>query len=94
LGLGIGLVIGFVFCLHLIPKYVASQKAAGAAYTPESLLPLMIPGAFFIPISLFWYGWSIERNAPYIVPIVANGFLGASFLSNFVSSSSNPKCYT
>lgn len=94
LGLGVGMVIGFVFCLYLIPKYIASKKAAGAAYTPESLLPLMIPGAFFIPISLFWYGWSIDRNAPYIVPIVANGFLGASFLSNFVSSPSNPKRYT
>lgn len=87
LGLGVGMMVGLVICLLGIPKYIAAKRAAGAAYTSETLLPMMIPGAFIIPVSLFWYGWSIECNAPYIVSIIATGLFGASFLSAFVGSS-------
>lgn len=85
LGLGIGMLTTLAICLRVIPKFIERKKARGAVYTPETLLPLMIPGAFVIPISLFWYGWSLERHAHYMIPIVATGFLGASFLSTYVS---------
>jgi hypothetical protein len=87
LGLFFGMMVGLVICLIGIPKYIAAKRAAGAAYTSETLLPMMIPGAFIIPVSLFWYGWSVECNAPYIVPIIGTGFFGASFLSTFVGTS-------
>ncbi|KAI1143240.1 MFS general substrate transporter [Hypoxylon sp. FL0543] len=35
---------------------------------PEYRVPLMIPGAVLIPVGLFWYGWSAEARAFWILP--------------------------
>lgn len=35
---------------------------------PEYRVPLMVPGAILIPIGLFWYGWSAQARAVWIVP--------------------------
>lgn len=35
---------------------------------PEYRVPLMIPGAIIIPVGLFWYGWSAQARAFWILP--------------------------
>ena len=85
-GLGIGMFVGLIICLLTFPKIMArKKKRAKGKYSSESLMSLMIPGTFIIPISLFWYGWSIHFHAHYIIPIIATGFLGFGFISTFVS---------
>jgi MFS family permease len=34
----------------------------------EYRVPLMIPGAIFIPIGLFWYGWTVQAHTFWILP--------------------------
>lgn len=33
-------------------------------------------GAFLLPISLFWFGWTSYASVPWIVPVVASTFFG------------------
>lgn len=44
------------------------KQRAGGETQPEYRVPLMIPGAIIIPIGLFWYGWSAELHAFWILP--------------------------
>jgi hypothetical protein len=84
-GLSIGMFVGLIICLLTFPKIMArKRKRANGKYSSESLMSLVIPGTFIIPISLFWYGWSIHFHAHYIIPIIATGFLGVGFISTFV----------
>lgn len=34
-------------------------------------------GAIFIPVSLFWFGWTSYPSVHWVVPIVASAFFGA-----------------
>lgn len=44
----------------------------------------MTLGGFFIPIALFIYGWSVQYQAHYMVPIVATGLIGFGLLMTFM----------
>lgn len=33
-------------------------------------------GAFLLPISLFWFGWTSYASVPWIVPVIASAFFG------------------
>jgi hypothetical protein len=35
---------------------------------PEFRVPLLIPGSIAIPIGLFWYGWTGQAHAHWILP--------------------------
>ena len=62
-------------------------------YEPEFRLPLAIYFAACIPASLFWYGWSIEKGAHWMVPIVGSAFYGCGMLGVFVLvSRAKQKC--
>lgn len=63
---------------------VKLTKQNGGVYEPEFRLPLAMYFAAFIPISLLWYGWSIERKAHWMVPIVGSAFYGWGMLGVFV----------
>ncbi|PWY95924.1 MFS general substrate transporter [Aspergillus sclerotioniger CBS 115572] len=51
---------------------------------PEARLPPAIVGGFFIPICLFWFGWSARASVHWIMPIIGSGFfaVGAFLLFN------------
>lgn len=53
---------------------------------PEDRLPPACVGGFFIPISLFWFGWSSRADVHWIVPIIGTTFFtpGAFLLFNSV----------
>lgn len=71
----IGLGIGFFSGLAVIAKIsdatvVRMTKANNGVFEPEMRLPTCIIFACFIPITFFWYGWSIEKAVHWIVPII------------------------
>ena len=35
---------------------------------PEYRVPLIVPGAVIIPVGLFWYGWTAEIRAFWLLP--------------------------
>lgn len=71
LGIGVGMFIGlFGFALtsdrvvtRLASKYKPERK-------PEYRLSVLALGALFVPIGLFWYGWSAQNRLHFIMPII------------------------
>ena len=84
LGLGLGCLLG----LGLIGKYsddiVVHMTAKSGVRKPEYRLPLMIFGNLCIPIGLFWYGWSADKQVHWIVPIIGSAVFGAGVLGTFI----------
>jgi len=71
LGVGLGFMSGMVVVAKTSDATVVRlTKANNGVYAPEMRLASCLFFALFIPISFFWYGWSAEKKAPWIVPIL------------------------
>ena len=57
---------------------------------PEHRLPPMFYGAIFIPVGLFWYGWTAEKHVHWIVPIIGTSCVGIGAISVFVRHAHYP----
>jgi MFS family permease len=79
LGLGIGMALSlFFFGRYSDP--VAKKLAGKGEMKPEYRLVPMIPATLLITAGLFWYGWSIQAGAPWIVPILGTGLVGFGYI--------------
>ena len=67
-------------------KYLEPRFDENGNVSPEARLPPACVGGFFIPICLFWFGWSARPDIHWIMPIVGSGFfsVGAFLLFNSV----------
>lgn len=76
--------IGFEIYLkvHLEKKF---DEAEDGMIAPEQRLPPAMLGAFFIPICLFWFGWTARAEIHWIVPIISTSFFGAGTFLLFQS---------
>lgn len=85
LGIGCGSLIG-LFALGLssdrLHQYLTKKN--GGVPKPEYRLPPMIIGSWFIPLALFWYGWTAEKHDHWILPILGTSCLGIGMLMAFV----------
>ena len=65
IGMGIASQVGTRFA----DRYYARlcEKNDGQS-RPEFRLPVLIVGAFIVPVGLFWYGWSARRSIHWILP--------------------------
>ncbi|KAJ6276456.1 major facilitator superfamily domain-containing protein [Bipolaris maydis] len=53
---------------------------------PEKrMFPGMI-GCFFVPICMFWFGWSVRADVHFMVPIVGSGSFGIAAFSDLQRS--------
>lgn len=78
IGIGAGFVAGLAAVAKLSDSTVVRMtKANNGVFEPEMRLPSCVFFACFVPITFFWYGWSVEKNAPWIVPII--GFVPFGF---------------
>jgi len=87
LGLGCGMLLG-LFIFGAVSKISAKKLAGAGGITPESRLPLMIPGAFCVPIGLFIYGWTVQYHVFWFVPIFGSALVGIGLISTFVGHAS------
>ena len=62
------------------PKYNANGELK-----PEERMPAAIVGAFIVPISLFWFGWTSRASVHWIVPIIGSSLFSIAALLLFVS---------
>ncbi len=70
-GLGLGFLSGQVLFGLTSDRVVIRLKTRnGGVFEPEMRLPLAIFFSFFVPISFFWYGWSVQAATHWIVPII------------------------
>lgn len=86
LGIGMGSIAG-VTVFACISDRLMKKMSAESGMKPEYRLPVMMYGAPLIPVGLFWYGWSIEAHAHWIVPIIGSSFVGFGLICVFVSNS-------
>lgn len=59
-------------------KYLKAR--AKGETQPEYRVPLMIPGAIIIPIGLFWYGWTAQARAFWILPDIGIAIFGCGII--------------
>ena len=83
LGLGVGFIIGMFGCKASLDRYVNRRKCQGGM-KPEHRLPPMVFGGLLVPVSLFWYGWTVESHIHWIVPIIATAILGIAVISTLI----------
>jgi hypothetical protein len=89
LGVGVGFLIGqasFVKLGDPVLKKCAARFGKGDL-KPEYRLPLCCLGSVFVPVALFWYGWSVVGHVHWIVPIIGTGFIGLGNALIFVCPS-------
>lgn len=86
LGVGVGSILGIVVCGAISDRLVKRLTARnGGVAKPEYRLPVLVLGALLVPIGLFWYAWTAERKAHYILPIIGTAFFGGGMIVAFVS---------
>lgn len=80
LGLGVGYLLGqFTFASlsdRMLKRRAAQAKDGKGEMKPEYRLPLAAVGGFSAPIAFFWFGWSAQAKAPWILPVIGPAFLG------------------
>lgn len=76
----------FVVVPLMDPIYKRMQhRYNGGDGKPEYRLPLANIGAVCLPISLFWFGWTVDAELYWPIPMAATLFFGASQISIFNS---------
>ncbi|PQE28963.1 major facilitator superfamily transporter protein [Rutstroemia sp. NJR-2017a BBW] len=85
IGLGLGFFAGLIVVARISDVTVVRMtKANNGVFEPEMRLPACIFFACFIPISFFWYGWSIEGGVHWIVPIIGLIPFGFGMMGIFI----------
>ncbi|EAS30292.3 multidrug resistance protein [Coccidioides immitis RS] len=87
LGIGIGSVGGLGFISIVSDRLLKKLSAKSGEMKPEYRLPPLIPGGLFIPVGLFWYGWTAEYGVHYIVPIIGTFFVGVGMIVTMMATS-------
>ena len=85
LGRAVGNVIGMLVYGLASDRYLEYKKNQGVA-NPEQRLPLMLLGAFALPLGLFLYGWTSAERIHWIVPLIGTGVVGFSMLLTLLPS--------
>ncbi|KAE9404187.1 multidrug resistance protein 4 [Gymnopus androsaceus JB14] len=77
LGLGVGFIAATIFGARTAEQiyHHLAEKNSGKG-KPEMRIPALAFGSLFIPIGLFWYGWSAQAKIHWIMPIIGSGIFG------------------
>ncbi|KAK4504597.1 hypothetical protein PRZ48_005513 [Zasmidium cellare] len=88
IGLLVGTAIFTPVYFFWIRKRVEPQIYLGSRLKPEKWLQAAIVGSLFLPICLFWFGWSARPSIHWIMPIIGSVFfpIGAGTLFNAILS--------
>ncbi|KAL6414012.1 hypothetical protein AUP68_03545 [Ilyonectria robusta] len=88
LGIGIGSILGLFIAggtSDSLSRYLTKKN--GGEAKPEYRLPVLIIASVTVPLGLFWYGWTAEKNTHWILPIIGTGFLGVGMLCAMYAAS-------
>ncbi|MCJ1403583.1 hypothetical protein MMC11_006806 [Xylographa trunciseda] len=84
-GILIGAAVAIPPFFWYLYKYVEPQFNVNGELKPEIRLQAACVGGFFIPICLFWFGWSAKPSISWIMPIIGSGFFAVGTLLLFNS---------
>ncbi|CEL02068.1 hypothetical protein ASPCAL01643 [Aspergillus calidoustus] len=87
IGLGLGFLTGqIIFGLtsdKVLKRLKSRNKDSNNNNNPEMRLPPAIIFAPLVPISFFWYGWSVQKPTHWIVPIIGLAPFGVGMIGIF-----------
>ena len=84
LGPTLGFIVAAAIFVPLIDRvYKRLEARNDGKGVPEYRLPLANIGAVLLPVSLFGFGWAIEYQQAWPVPIIATALFGASHVAIF-----------
>lgn len=83
LGFGIGNVVGNV-ALGVFSDRLVRRMAGNGEMKPEYRLPPLLPASVLVPLGLFLYGWTLEYNVHFMVPLFGMFLVGVGVLWVFV----------
>ncbi|KAE8447673.1 hypothetical protein EG329_010479 [Mollisiaceae sp. DMI_Dod_QoI] len=84
ISLGVGFFLGTQICAPCQDRIYRALKARNNGVgKPEFRVPLMVPGAFLVPIGLFWYGWSSQAHTHWIMPNIGAAIFAAGVIIGF-----------
>ncbi|KAK9447499.1 major facilitator superfamily domain-containing protein [Limtongia smithiae] len=86
IGLGTGLVIGVATIARSndnLVRHLTKTRGHGER-KPEYRLPPMILCSILIPVSLFWFGWSVQQRDHWIVPIIGMSLTGLGMIASLI----------
>jgi DHA1 family multidrug resistance protein-like MFS transporter len=74
LGILIGAIITIPPFFWYLHRYIEPLYTGTSKLKPEYRLTPAFVGAFFLPICLFWFGWSARPSIHWIMPIIGSSF--------------------
>ncbi|GAM40911.1 hypothetical protein TCE0_041r13627 [Talaromyces pinophilus] len=86
LGRAVGNTLGVILNALFSDRYIRYKKAKGET-KPELRLPLMVFGAVTLPLGLLVYGWTMNKDIPWIAPIIGTGISRFSTLLTILPTS-------
>ncbi|KAJ3783432.1 multidrug resistance protein 4 [Lentinula aff. detonsa] len=85
LGLGIGFLIATMFGAKTADQIYHHLSAKnGGKGKPEMRIPALAFGSLWVPVGLFWYGWSAQAQIHWIMPIIGSGIFGFGMMTTFL----------
>lgn len=83
LAYGIGNIVGNVAIGLFSDKFMRAMADDGEM-KPEYRLPPLLPGSLLVPAGLLLYGWTLEYNVHWIVPLIGMFLLGLGAIFVFI----------
>ncbi|KAL9133056.1 MAG: hypothetical protein Q9175_005766 [Cornicularia normoerica] len=74
LGILMGAFVVMIPFFYYSYRFVEPQFNHNGELRPEIRLQPAMVGAFFIPVCLFWFGWTSRESVHWIVPIIGTSF--------------------
>ncbi|KAI1796256.1 MFS general substrate transporter [Ganoderma leucocontextum] len=84
IGLGIGFVSATLLSAYLSDRVYSRLVKKHGRGKPEFRIPVLVFGSIFVPIGVFWYGWSVQARIHWIMPIVGTGIFGFGMMTTFL----------
>jgi MFS family permease len=74
---GIGMFFGVGLFGSFSDRIIKAKQARGETIVPEDRLPhwMTLLSGLCVAVSLFWYGWSTDKNTHWIVPMIGVSIL-------------------
>ncbi|KAK9778162.1 hypothetical protein SCAR479_05132 [Seiridium cardinale] len=75
IGFGLGNIAGLALFTLTSDRVIRSRLRRGISKSEDRLIPV-VAACPLLAIGFFWYGWSAELHAHWIVPIIGSAFIG------------------
>ena len=85
LGLGIGSLVGQYTLDIFMSRHLKKQLARNGRIRPEDQLSSLVVAGLLLSVGLFWYGWSVEYQVNWIVPILGTSVCGIGIALFFLA---------